>query len=99
MTIMSRILIIDDQPHVRELFSHELINEGYKVVSVSDPESAKRCMRNLRPDLVLLDLFLNGFKGWDLLREIKGEYPELPVIILTAYAIANFVVGSILNAT
>ena len=82
---MANILIIDDQPHLRELFSEELIDEGYEVTSVSDAKSVRGCFENSRPDLVVLDLYLNGFEGWDLLHDIKDEYPNLPVLIVTAY--------------
>ena len=82
---MDIILIIDDQPHLHELFSEELKDEGYIVDSVGDIDSARRYFKNSKPDLVLLDLYLKGFEGWDLLHDIKIKYPHLPVIITTAY--------------
>jgi DNA-binding response OmpR family regulator len=39
----------------------------------------------MRPDLVLLDLYLDGADGWELLRDIKRQHPQLPVLIVTAY--------------
>lgn len=82
---MPDILIVDDQPYLQEFFSEELTNEGYGVVSVNDAESVRDYLRNSRPDIVLLDLYLNGFEGWDLLKELKSEDPGLPVLIVTAY--------------
>ena len=82
---MASILIIDDQPYIQEFFSQELMDEGYKVLSTGDAESAKVCLENSKPDLVLLDLFLNGFEGWNVLHEIKRKDPHLPVLIVTAY--------------
>lgn len=82
---MASILIIDDQSYIQELFSQELMDEGYKVLSTGDAESAKVYVENSKPDLVLLDLYLNGFEGWDVLHDIKSKYPHLPVIIVTAY--------------
>ena len=82
---MVSILIVDDQPYIQELFSQELMGEGYKVLSTGDAESAKVCLENSKPDLVLLDLFLNGFEGWNVLHEIKRKDPHLPVLIVTAY--------------
>ena len=82
---MPNILIVDDQPHLQELFSHELMEEGYSVVSIADAESAKEYLVDSKPDLVLLDLYLNGFDGWDVLRDIKSKEPLLPVLIVTAY--------------
>jgi DNA-binding response OmpR family regulator len=82
---MPRILIVDDQTHVRELFSEELSHEGYRVESVADAESIWRHLKDTRPDLVLLDLYLHGFEGCELLRDIKRIDPNLPVLIVTAY--------------
>ena len=82
---MASILIVDDQSYIQELFSQELMDEGYKVLSTGDAESAKVYVENSKPDLVLLDLYLNGFEGWDVLHDIKSKHPHLPVIIVTAY--------------
>jgi two-component system response regulator (stage 0 sporulation protein F) len=82
---MASILIIDDQPYIQKLFSQELMDEGYKVLSTGDAESAKVYLENSKPDLVLLDLFLNGFEGWNVLQEIKRKDPHIPVLIVTAY--------------
>ena len=82
---MKEILIIDDQPNLQELLSAELIDEGFKVVSAADAQSVSRCLNDSKPDLVLLDLYLRGFEGWDVLRDIKTQYPGIPGIIVTAY--------------
>ena len=82
---MSKILIVDEQPHLRELFSEELEDEGYRVVSIGNAESLSRYLGDSKPDLVLLDLYLNGFEGWVVLHDIKAKHPHLPVLIVTAY--------------
>lgn len=82
---MEKIMVIDDQPNLQELLSLELIDEGFKVVSVTHAQSVSRCLNESKPDLVLLDLYLEGFQGWDVLKDIKAQYPGLPVIIVTAY--------------
>ena len=82
---MTKILIVDDQPCVRELLSEELILEGYRVAMAGDVESVRENLRFSKPDLVLLDLYLDGAEGFRVLRDIKEQNPNLPVIIFTAY--------------
>jgi DNA-binding response OmpR family regulator len=82
---MFDILIVDDQPCVRALLAEELVDEGYRVEGLGDAESVRTRLRITRPDLVLLDLYLDGPDGWDLLRDIKRQAPELPVVMVTAY--------------
>ncbi len=82
---MANILIVDDQPCVQELLSEELVCEGYRLARAGDAESATQYLQSSRPDLVLLDLYLDGLEGFEILRDIKKQYPHLPVIIFTAY--------------
>ena len=82
---MASILIVDDQAQLRELLAQELMDEGYTVTGVSDAKEAKGYVENFKPDVVLLDLYLRGFEGWNVLNEIKHTDPHLPVIIVTAY--------------
>ena len=82
---MTHILLIDDQPYVGKFLSEELDHEGCRVTSVGDAESAKRYLKDSRPDLVLLDLYLDGFEGWEVLRNIKTIDQSLPVFIWSAY--------------
>lgn len=82
---MPKILIVDDQPCVRALFAEELTDEGYKVETVGDAESLGTRIRSSPPDLLLLDLYLDGRDGFELLRYAKRQDPDLPVIIVTAY--------------
>ena len=61
------------------------MDEDHKVVSLGDAGSVTGYLKDSKPDLVLLDLYLDGFEGWDVLRDIKSKYPRLPVVIVTAY--------------
>ncbi len=82
---MANILIVDDQPCVRQLLSEELICDGYRVAGADDAESVWRHLRSSRPDLVVLDLCLDGHDAFKILHNIKRKDPHLPVIIYTAY--------------
>ena len=81
----ARILVVDDQDYVGEFLSEELGQDGYSVASAGDAESIWRFLEKSKPDLVLLDLCMEGFQGWDLLEGLKQKDPDLPVLILTAY--------------
>jgi DNA-binding response OmpR family regulator len=81
----ANILIVDDQPHVRQFLSEELIYEGYRVATAGDAESAKGYLRSSRPDLLVLDLYLDGLEGFEVLDEIRRQGRRLPVIVFTAY--------------
>jgi two-component system response regulator (stage 0 sporulation protein F) len=82
---MPKILIVDDQTCIQELIAENLLLEGYEVATAGDPGSAKVHLYRSPPDLVLLDLFLDGPEGFRLFQNIKRQYSHLPVIILTAY--------------
>ncbi|UCD87743.1 MAG: response regulator [Desulfobacterales bacterium] len=82
---MANILIIDDQPCVRQLISEELILEGYQVHGVGDVESVREHLQFLQLAPVFLDLYLEGSERFGLLEEMKRECPHLPVIIVSAY--------------
>ncbi len=82
---MSHIMIVDDQPFVLEFLSQDLAGDGHRITCVKKSDELMENIRKAKPDIILLDLFLNGFEGWDLLREIKRDQPTLPVLILSAY--------------
>jgi len=78
-------LILDVQRCVRELVSEELRFEGYKTCDVGNPKQLQEKLVRFQPDIVILDLFLDGTDGFSELQYIKWRYPDLPVIIFTAY--------------
>lgn len=82
---MACILIIDDQPWVQELLIEELTCEGYQVAAMGDAKSVVENLTDPLPDLVVLDLYLDGIEGFGILNDIKSRLPDLPIIIFTAY--------------
>ena len=85
MTTPVNLLIADDQPYLRELFCRSSNGKNYSVLSACDAESVNRRLEDSTPDLVLLEISLNGFEGWDVLHHIKNKRPHLPVLIVTSY--------------
>jgi two-component system, response regulator, stage 0 sporulation protein F len=82
---MAKILIVDDEEHIRFLYSEELTEAGYEVITA---ESGYRLMERIdaeKPDLVVLDIKMVDYNGLDLLQDIRNRYYELPVILCTAY--------------
>jgi len=82
------ILIIEDDPQIRQFVSWALEMEGYQVLQAEDGEEGLRLIRQKEVALVLLDLRLPGRDGWSVLKEIKGtpELSAIPVVMLTASA-------------
>lgn len=78
-----KVLVVDDEPAIRELVQFNLERAGLGVVTAADGEEALALFRAERPDLVLLDLMLPRLDGFTVCRRIREESP-VPIIILTA---------------
>jgi two-component system response regulator GlrR len=81
----ARILIVDDDPALCRLLRIRLTAANYEVESVSSARSAMDACARFRPHLVITDLRMEHMDGLDLLKELKGRWPELSVMILTAH--------------
>ncbi len=82
----SRILIVDDEKSMRELLTIALEPEGHQVRAVPSVAAAREAMAREAFDLVVSDIAMPGETGIDLLAEVRRGSPELPVILITAYA-------------
>ncbi len=83
MSSMATVLVVDDEPIVREVVVRYLAREGHRTLEAADGESARTAIQRSEPDLVVLDIMLPGTDGLELCRWIRSE-SELPVIMLTA---------------
>ncbi len=83
MSAMTTVLVVDDEPIVREVVVRYLQREGYTTLEASDGERARIMLEGQKPDLVVLDVMLPGTDGLELCRWIRSR-SELPVILLTA---------------
>lgn len=79
------VLVIDDEPRVREVVTAYLEREGFRVRTAADAASARAELETELPDLVILDVMFPGASGLDLLVELRRD-SQLPVILLTARA-------------
>jgi DNA-binding NarL/FixJ family response regulator len=85
--IKKRVLVVDDHPIVRQGLAL-LINREADLMVCGEAEDAPRAMQSIisaHPDILLLDISLNGPDGLDLLKDVRTRYPELPVLILSMH--------------
>ena len=83
MTAEARVLVVDDEPMVREVLSRYLERDGFDVEVAADGELALQAFDARRPDLVLLDLMLPRLDGFEVFRRIRAR-AQSPVIMITA---------------
>jgi DNA-binding response OmpR family regulator len=82
---MAKILIVDDEEHIRFLYSEELSDEGYEVVTADSGFKLLERIESEKPDLIVLDIKMVDYNGLDLLQDIRNKFYDLPVILCTAY--------------
>ena len=82
---MKKLLIVDDEKHLRLLYQTEFEAEGYKVDTAADAMEALGMFEHERYDLVILDIKMPGMDGIEALGKFLGRDNKLPVIINSAY--------------
>ncbi|MBP3965139.1 response regulator transcription factor [Paenibacillus lignilyticus] len=85
---MTKLLIVDDDPHIRELISLLLAAEGFEIVEAGDGKEALAVLESTQVQLVILDVMMPNMDGWELCKEIRDGM-ELPVLMLTAKGETN----------
>jgi DNA-binding response OmpR family regulator len=82
---MKHILLIEDDPFLIEIYATKLKEAGYSVKTAEDGDEGLRAIKEKKPDLVLLDVVLPNFNGWEILRKIKKDdnFKNLKVIVLS----------------
>ena len=83
---IKRVLVVDDEPDIRELVQHHLEIEGFEVLSAPDGEKGLFLIQNELPDLIILDLMLPGIDGLEVCRKLNNieSTSDIPIIMLTA---------------
>ena len=82
---MPKILVVDDEEHVRLLYSEELKKAGYEVITAESGYKILEKIDEEKPDLVILDIQMFDYNGLDILQDIRNHLYDLPVILATAY--------------
>ena len=84
-----KILVVDDEPGIRELLSIMLSSEGYDVSTARDYNTALTKFQQNDFDIIIADIMMPGKSGIDLMKAIREKDPDIPIIIITAYASIN----------
>lgn len=80
---MSKIMIVDDDPNIRELCGVFLRNAGFDIVEANNGEDALAKLDTVKVDLFIIDIMMPKMDGWELCRELREAY-DLPILMLTA---------------
>ena len=79
-----RILVVDDEVNIAELLSMALRYEGWEISTAHTGRSAVATAKEVRPDAIVLDMMLPDFDGLEVLRRVRQQLPDVPVLFLTA---------------
>ncbi len=82
---MARILIVDDEEHIRTLYTLELEDEGHEVLALATGKGLAAEIERFQPGVVILDIKMVDVSGLDLLQEVRNRFYDLPVILCSAY--------------
>jgi DNA-binding response OmpR family regulator len=90
---MKKILIIEDDQIVGNVYRNKLAVEGYSIEVALDGETGLKVMRTFKPQLILLDLMLPGISGVDVIKEVRGEeeFSKTPIIIFSNTYLTNLI--------
>lgn len=83
---MSRILIVDDEPHLRLLYETELRRAGFETMTASNAAQGLEFVETMQPDLVILDIRMAGMDGIEAMQRIMEREQRVPVILNTAFS-------------
>lgn len=85
MKAKPRVLIVDDEPNIRRILQVAFDKAGYQSLTAEDGHTALGMISEHAPDCVLTDVTMPGMTGYDLLRQIKSNHPDMPVVVMTAF--------------
>ena len=88
---MPTVLIVEDEPHIRQFVIINLKARGYKTLDAETAEDGLQLLKQYRPQALILDIKLPGMSGWGMLNAIDNDptLPKLPVIIMTASSVLS----------
>ncbi|HET9298834.1 MAG TPA: response regulator [Candidatus Polarisedimenticolaceae bacterium] len=84
--MMSKILVIEDEKNLRQLYKQDLELDGHTVVTAKSAEEGLKKVETEAPDLVVLDIRMPGMDGLEAMGRILDQHPSIPVLLNTAYS-------------
>ncbi len=97
MSHQRTILIIDDEDGIRNVLGEVLQDEGFAVLRAADGPEGMKVLKTELIDLVFLDVWMPGMGGLDVLRAVKEEFPEVPVVMISGHATVDVAVKAVKN--
>jgi DNA-binding response OmpR family regulator len=91
---MPRVLVVDDQSDVRAMISIVLRINQFEIVEAASGAAALKEFENSRFDLAIVDIFLQGTNGFDVIRMMRERIPDLPVVAISGMTTLDFVAAS-----
>ena len=79
-----RVLIVEDDSDILEILSTLLVHRGYSVTTADDGYQALRRIAAEPPDIILLDVMMPGFDGWDVMAEMRDQALRTPIVVVSA---------------
>jgi DNA-binding response OmpR family regulator len=79
-----RVLVVDDDPDIRELLFTALEDEGFEVVPAGNGQEALAVIKSFRPDVIVLDLMMPVMDGWQFVQEMRARDEDIPIVLLSA---------------
>ena len=95
MKMRPRILVVEDDQALRELIVGSIEEWGFDALASADASEAMEALGSLEPDVILSDVIMPGMSGRDLLAEIRAREPDVPVILMTAFAEVDKAVNAV----
>jgi DNA-binding response OmpR family regulator len=96
---MARILVIDDQADIRTVISLALRVKGFEVVCAADGGAGLREFDGSTFDLVIVDIFMDGMHGGDVIDILRGRVPGLPIIAISGMAVLDYLSADLGSAS
>ncbi|NOU98160.1 response regulator [Paenibacillus sp. LMG 31456] len=81
---MSKIIVVDDDPFIRQLIKSSLLSEGFQIIDSTNGLEALEVLERTNVDMVILDIMMPLMDGWELCERLRGLYPDLPLLMVTA---------------